>query len=304
MLLAVCPNPSVDTFVWIESLEPGKVHRALREQRFPGGKGVHVALAAAELNEKVTLLGFWGGETGTWIKNECQKRNIHCIGPQLKEWSRSCFTYKSEGIYDDTELLGCGPEITLEEYHDLINIFSDIVNRCDVITLSGSWPNGAPDQGYSEMIKIARTVDKPVFLDATGESFKKGLVENPYAIHLNSVESRSITGFTDIREIIMHLRKYVDLVAITAGKEGLFLGLEDSILHGKVMLPEIYSAVGSGDCLTAGLAISVKNKMTMEEMLKLGVACGGANCLREDLGMLYKRDVERLLDKVEIKSNW
>ena len=56
MLLAVCPNPSVDYSIWIDSLEPGKVHRATREERYPGGKGVHVAMAAAELGEDVTLL--------------------------------------------------------------------------------------------------------------------------------------------------------------------------------------------------------------------------------------------------------
>jgi fructose-1-phosphate kinase PfkB-like protein len=30
-----------------------------------------------------------------------------------------------------------------------------------------------------------------------------------------------------------------------------------------------------------------------------GLACGSANCLREDLGMFYKKDVDKLVTRVE-----
>jgi tagatose 6-phosphate kinase len=304
MFLAVCPNPSVDTYVWVSSLEPGKVHRALKEKRFPGGKGVHVAMAAAELGEEVTLIGFWGGETGRWIKKECEKRSIRCIGPELQEWSRICFTFKSNGILDDTELLGSGPEVPAAAYREFIHIFNEQVRSSKIITMSGSWPEGVPPTGYEEMIKKANEFSKPVFLDAMGEPFKRALNSNPFGIHLNLSESRKISGLSDIREIIDYFRKKVDVVALTSGKDGLFLGADDRILHGKIYLEKIYSAVGSGDCLTAGLAIGIMNKMKVEEMVKLGVACGGANCLREDLGMLHKQDVERLLPDIEMNPNW
>lgn len=300
MLLAVCPNPSVDTYVWVDSLEPGKVHRASLEKRFPGGKGVHVALAAAELNEETVLLGFWGGETGMWIRNECEKRNIICVGPDLKEWSRSCFTFKSEGIYDDTELLGTGPIISADDYREFTGLYDQFAEKSAVITLSGSWLKGAPDHGYADLIRKAKNLNKPVFLDATGENFKQGLNERPFAVHLNYVESKNITGLDEIGEIIGYFKRYADLVAVTMGQEGLFLDFEDTTLHGKVVLDKIYSAVGSGDCLTAGLALAMKNNMNTEEMLRLGVACGGANCLRKELGMLYQHDVKKLIPQVEI----
>jgi len=34
----------------------------------------------------------------------------------------------------------------------------------------------------------------------------------------------------------------------------------------------------------------------------MGVACGVANCLREDLGMLYKKDIDNLSGQVKIKE--
>jgi tagatose 6-phosphate kinase len=301
MLLAVCPNPSIDTFIWVKSLDPGKVHRAIREKIYPGGKGVHVALAAAEMGEKVMLLGFWGGETGRWIKEECGKNNIYCLGPELKEWTRSCYTFKSESHFDDTEVLGIGPEITPVVFEKFITIFREQVENARMITLSGSWPKGSPDDGYALLIKESKKSDKPIFLDATGKPFRQGLKEKPDAIHLNYAESKEITGLSDIGEMIGYFRNYSHLIAITAGPKGLYLSINGEILHGNVILDQpVYSAVGSGDCLTAGLAIGTMNQMTSLELLKLGVACGGANCLREDLGMLYRKDVERLKEKVII----
>jgi len=300
MLLAVCPNPSVDYYIWIDSLEPGKVHRALREKRYPGGKGVHVALTAAELGQEVTLLGFWGAETGSWIKNECLKKNIQCVGPELTEWSRSCITFKSDGMHDDTELLGCGPGISPGDYQAFTREFKLAAEGSEVITMSGSWPAGSPDHGYADLIRIAKKSGIPVFLDATDEPFRIGLKERPYAIHLNYNECKDLTGLSGIPEMIDYLGNYSELVAITAGSEGLYLGFKGSVFHGNVKLDQVYSAVGSGDCLTAGLATGLIRNLETEDLVRLGVACGAANCLREDLGMLYRSDVDRLLDEIEI----
>lgn len=34
----------------------------------------------------------------------------------IKDWSRSCYTFKSESDFDDTEILGPRPEIHMEEW--------------------------------------------------------------------------------------------------------------------------------------------------------------------------------------------
>jgi tagatose 6-phosphate kinase len=60
----------------------------------------------------------------------------------------------------------------------------------------------------------------------------------------------------------------------------------------------VRSAVGSGDCLTAGLAVAHDRGHDWRQALRLGVACGAANCLRPELGMIHRADVERLLPTV------
>lgn len=301
MILAVCPNPSIDTYVWVESLNPGKVHRANKEIRYPGGKGIHVAMAARELNEEVVLLGFWGGKTGEWIKNRCEQMGIKCIGPQVKDWNRTCLTFKSEGKYDETELLGCGPEIDAREYNNFIEIFESIIGSVEVVTMSGSWPKGAPIDGYAELIGICNKYDIPSFLDSAGDTFLRGINKTPFGIHLNKSEAKALFSDDNIVHMIKSLLKKVDLAVITAGAEGLYIVTKDNdLLHASVKIDNVYSSVGSGDCLTAGLAIAKRKNLNIEETAKLAAACGAANCLREELGMLYKKDVDKLFEQVNL----
>ena len=297
MIIAVCPNPAIDAYIWVDSLGPG-VHRAKKEQRFPGGKGVHVALALKELGEEVILLGFWGGPTGKWIKEKCESYGVRCIGPTIDEWTRTCFTFKSSSDLDETELLGCGPNISALELHKFLEALAEHLPNAKALAMSGSLPLGVTDL-YAEMIRMAKLLNIPTFLDCTGEPLRVALKEKPFCLHLNLTESEQFTGTKNILQIFERLDG-AEIFAVTAGKDGLYLGNRNGIEHGRVTIEKVYSAVGSGDCLTAGLTAAKVRGSSLTEILKLGVACGAANCLREDLGMLYLKDVNNLLGQIQI----
>ncbi len=76
MIVCACPNPSIDSLLHCDGWQPGGVNRVRDEQRFPGGKGVHVALALAELGCEVQLVGIWGGPTGTWRTVRAARRAL------------------------------------------------------------------------------------------------------------------------------------------------------------------------------------------------------------------------------------
>lgn len=324
MILVICPNPSIDHLTWLGPLSPGALHRVRKEKRFPGGKGVHVALALAELGEDVTLLGFWGGPTGEWIINECQKLGIHVLGPRVDGWTRSCFAFQSEGAWQDTEILGRGPLITTEQRQEFFAIYRDQVELAKVITMSGSRPDGIEADFYAECLRLA--VGAPCLIDCAGEAFNLALARKPFGLHLNHHEGADFLrqqtpeiqpGRNAIRadqanrfggknsrlaiEVIERLRDRTEIIALTVGAEGLYLSHNNQIVHASCPLDQVLSTVGSGDCLLAGLAAAVARSHSLEDMARLAVACGAANCLREDLGLLYRSDVDQLFSKVQIQ---
>ena len=305
MILCVCPNPSIDTYSWINQIFPGEINRIEKQKEFPGGKGVHVALALQEIGAPSAVMGFWAGATGGWIKEKCSSQGISCYGPELKGANRKCYTFRS-GLplqkWNNTELLEPGPEITSEDYKLFMEEFVNLSGNADLICLSGSWPIQSPPFADRELILIAKNHNKRVILDASGIQLEYALKASPYGLHLNLDEAKALSESDDISAIFNSLSNYVELVALTMGKDGLYLKYENRLIHANVHIEQALSTVGSGDCLTAGIAYAVNKNMNLEDIAKWGVACGAANCLREDLGMLYKKDVDNLSDQVKIKE--
>jgi len=298
-ILTVCPNPSVDIYAWIDEFTIKGVNRISGEERYPGGKGVHVALAASEMGEEVRLLGFWGGPSGQWITEACEKRysNLKCIGPRLTEWTRSCYTFKSEKEVDDTELLGVGPNLKKKDIETFYAEFAQFVENAKCVTISGSWPLGAPADACKQLLERSRRFRKAVFLDCTGEQFENAVQSAPYLVHLNRRELMGLYGGLDIMQAARRLTEECNYAAITDGANGLFLAREKNTIHANCTIDEVYSAVGSGDCLMAGLAVAFIRGCDEIFSARLGVACGAANCLNEELGMLKNEDVEKLVQK-------
>lgn len=300
MILVICPNPSVDTLMEVGKFEPATVNRAQSEEHYPGGKGVHVALAAAEYGEKVCLLGFWGGPTGTWIKQQCALQGIECIGPFLEQWNRFCITISQDGPFNETELLGTGPALEQGHLDECYATFESKLEEASIVVLSGSLPPQCPVDFYKNLIQRAHAYDKKCLIDSTGEALKQALEVKPMGIHLNEHESQQVTGTSDIGHIMERLSEHTNLQIISQGAKGLFLGTSGVIFHANVKLNQVLTTVGSGDCLVAGIALAISKGYDNLDKVKLGVAFGAANCLRKELGMLYKKDIDLLLPQIKV----
>ncbi|MCF6223815.1 MAG: 1-phosphofructokinase family hexose kinase [Flavobacteriaceae bacterium] len=301
MILCVCPNPAIDKFIIFDNFEKGIVNRVSEERSFPGGKGVHVALGIKELGEDVALLAFWGGLTGQWIKQECESKGIKCYGPEVEGHTRTCFTIKSNNDFNDTEILGDGPIISEKDYSAFLVDYKQLLKNTDIISMSGSWPKNTFEADYAQLIDIASKLDKKSFIDCSGDILLTALKRKPFAIHINHHEGYDIYKTTNPIKISNKLNKNCKLIAITYGSKGLYLNNGKEIIHALSKVDKVISAVGSGDSLMAGLIVACKRGYDLIETAKLAASCGAANCIREDLGMFYKNDVEELQERCEVK---
>ena len=300
MILCLCPNPSLDKFIWMEDFKPGKANRINREQSFPGGKGVHVALGLAELGEECALLGFWGGDTGKVIKEFCSLKGISCFGPQIDEPNRTCFTFRTDGDLNGTELLEPGPFLDEESINLFWLEFTRLLETASAVCMSGSWPGANTELDFTEFVIEAKKKGIMTFVDCSGKSLVNILKANPYCIHINNHEGYEAFKERSPLKIAGAVLKSCDLAAITCGANGLYL-FDKSLagIHASCKLEKIISAVGSGDSLMAGLVTAHARGLNLFDTAILSVACGSANCLREDLGMFHKKDVDTLVTRVE-----
>ena len=303
MILSVCPNPSIDTYAWLDDFDPGGVNRIKKLQEYPGGKGVHVALALAELGTGSKLMATWGGNTGKWIREKCSVYGINCRGIALTENNRKCYTFRSEKPgFDNSELLEPGPSFSSADWEAFALEFKREIDDASIICMSGSWPGNAPGDAYAQLIAIAKKQHINTILDCSGSQLENALKIGFFGIHLNEIEAENLCGSKDIHELLKMIGDKVKLVAFTRGKKGLILAFNGQLVTANVEVDKVVSTVGSGDCLTAGIAYAISKNLSVEEIAAWGVACGAANCLTESLGMLNEKIVHQLLPKVNVKK--
>lgn len=296
-ILVVCPNPAIDIFASVAHFEIGVPNRITKEERYPGGKGIHVAMALAEFDIPVRVVGVWGSVSGEWIKSECNRYypGIRFDGIQVTDWSRSCYTFKSEGNFKDTELLGTGPTLTATEVEQFNLVVYPYLKNAKAVVFSGSWPAGAPSNAYQILIEEAKKVTK-TYLDCTGVQLENGLKAKPFGVHLNRKE---ITEYfrMDFDSAQKELLNFCDVAAITDGARGLYLSTSHETKHQVCWVDQVISTIGSGDCLLAGIVAGYYLNESFETIAKMGAAFGAANCLRKELGMLYREDIVQLMIK-------
>ncbi|MBL7736136.1 MAG: hypothetical protein JNL51_11810 [Chitinophagaceae bacterium] len=301
MILAVCPNPSIDILAEIDHFRLKSVNRFKKELHYPGGKGVHVAMAVAEIAGQADLLGVWGGPSGAWIKEECKTRNVACYGPTVSGWTRSCYTFKSEDPHiNETEITGAGPHTSEREYQAFVEEYSASIDRYEVVCMSGSVPPGFSSDTYFRLLGFSK--NKKTIIDCSGIALEKALQRNPYCVHINIHEGKALFDIDDPAQIAVKLKEHCAYAAVTNGADGLYLAHRDQLIHAAVRVDHVISTVGSGDCLTAGLAVAISQQYSIEEMARLAVACGAANCIYEELGMLRLSDVQALNKKAQVKT--
>lgn len=301
MILCLCPNPSIDKYVWLNEFLNGKVNRIEKEQFFPGGKGIHVALGIAELGEECCILGFWGGGTGQWIRQFCEEKGIKCYGPEVNVDNRTCLTFRSKGNLDRTELLGIGPcieEVNLKQY---CIEFTKLLNHASAVCMSGSWPPTSSKIDYSSFIKVAKGKNVKTFIDCSGKALISSLEANPYCVHINQQEGYEVFNEESPVKIANRVIKNCDVAAITCGDKGLYLSDKShKVAHANCKLENIINTVGCGDALMAGLIVASTRNLNIVDTARLSVACGSANCIREELGMFYKEDAMQLMEQTKI----
>lgn len=305
MILAVCANPSVDSFWSFDQIKKGTTNRSRGESFYPGGKGIHVALALRELGQQVTTLGVWGGQTGEWLKDVCKKQNIGTAGPVVAEWTRICITNRTSNSWNETELLGAGPRLTPKQVKQFFTTYQSQIagEPPEAIVLSGSAASGFEDDLYKKMIRTARKADIPTYVDASGTLLREALEVSPFAVHINRHEGKALSGQEDPTAIAHWLSQFCSVAAVTAGADGLFLLVEEILYHASHKLPpsDIISTVGAGDCLLAGLCLASLHDEDPRNWARYAVACGSANCIHPELGMLKTHDVEHILSNVTIE---
>jgi 1-phosphofructokinase family hexose kinase len=308
MIVTLTLNPAVDKAVLVPNLELGTVHRVVNSEFDPAGKGINVSRVADRLGWPTIAFGFLAGDIGELVASALQQEGVQSHFVRVPGETRFNVT-----IYDETTSMATtfnerGPVVDGERLRELEAQVLPWLRVCRVLVLAGSLPPGVPDDVYARYIRLARSVGVQTILDADGEPLRLGVKAAPSLIKPNRAEAERLVG-----------RPLLDMAAVReAGREIVAQGVETCVIslgaegavctHGErawlAVPPRIgpRSAVGTGDSMVAGLAVSMVQGQDVVEGLRLGTAAGAAAAMTTGTALALPTEIARLLPEVRVRE--
>lgn len=304
MITTVTLNPAIDTRYFIEDFKEGRLFRAEKTIKSPGGKGLNVTKVLRQMGADVVATGIIGGKNGEWIQENLKKMDIKEEFYVSSAETRVCIAVLAK--HSETEILESGEELTDSDLRAFEKKLMELVEKSDVITMSGSLPKGMEAGYYQKLVELVNRKGKKVILDTSGKSLLEGVKGKPYLIkpnfdELEYVLGESIDGRDKIKKAVEKLKNLgAQNVLVSLGGEGAIYFGEEIL---KITIPKIkiHNTVGSGDSSVAGFAKGLDDGLELNEILKLSMACGMSNAQSMETGRVIPEDVKEFMENITVE---
>jgi tagatose 6-phosphate kinase len=306
MILCLNLNAAIDKTIVVSSFEINKIHRPESVIALAGGKGCNVARALKTLGEEPIISGWVGGFAGQFIERELYGEGIQTDFVHTDFESRTCTSILDRKHETITEIYERGEPVPAEKVEQLRERIRTVVGKYKAVTLSGSLPPGVPYDFYAGVIEIAKEAGVLTFLDSSGEALRRGVEAGPFFVKPNETEAKSLLdvkasdSLDFVQAAVEISTRYKTNVVLSMGAKGAIAAKGRNVFEVKSPSVEAKSAVGSGDCMLAGLTYGALRGFSFEETITVGVAAGTANTLTIGAGQFKMDDFERLRGQVHI----
>ncbi|MDO4670743.1 MAG: hexose kinase [Aerococcus sp.] len=310
MILTVTLNPSIDISYPLEHLQVDDVNRIKNVGRTAGGKGLNVSRVVNELGEDVLATGFVGGHYGEELKHLLDGNQISHDFTAIAGDTRECIAILHDGG-NQTEILEAGPTITAEEQAAFMKNFTRLIEKADVVAMSGSLPQGLKPSFYAELIALCHEKGVKALLDTSNASLEASIhaKDKPYLIKPNESEleallGKSITNGDELKQCLeSDLLSTIECVVVSLGKGGALGKFGNRYFKANIpTLDNVVNPVGSGDSTIAGFAVAIQKGLGPEDIMKYGMTCGMLNALEEKTGHINVDNFKALYDQIDIQE--
>lgn len=306
MIYTVTLNPTLDITYVLDKIEYGEPLLAKRVIKTPGGKGINVSRALAQMRIDSVAMGLVGGYAGREFLDRLQEEGLILQMVRITNDTRSNVIVL--GSSDGRELMikAAGPPVRAEEAGRITELLFNIASAPEVLVLSGSLPPGVEDDTYRSIAAEGKARGSKVILDAAGRALELGIKARPHLIKPNRPEleelaGRELRGQPEIVEFCRSLiAEGIEIVVVSLGGDGALLITADTVLRGKV--PHIQSdTVGAGDSMVAGLVAGMSESLSLEDMFMKGLGFSVAAVLNEGPGLVDPEHYRKALPSISVE---
>lgn len=308
MILSICPNPSIDCTIELDTLNVGKLNRAQNKIETYSGKALNVAKGVARLGEKSVATGFMFDDHAKLFEHVLEKEKVKYSFIYNKGSAR--VNYK---IIDKrsmlTEINDRGEGVNRDKQLELISLVKNLSLESDIVVMSGSLPKGVNPEFYREVLNVIPSRVKKI-VDTEKENMLQALKSDNGLFmvkpNLNELESFSGCTLNDKADIIRASRKYIDggveNVLVSLGADGALLTDGSRHYYCKSANVAVNSTVGAGDSMVAAACVGLFHGVSTDGVLKMSVAAGTAAITTSGTNLFYKDKFDEIYKKIFVEE--
>lgn len=307
MITTVTLNASIDKAYRIDGpVRAGAVTRVRSCCNTAGGKGLNVARAVALCGESVQASGLAGGYNGAFFLELMGRDGIPSRFVTVRGETRCCINIL-DGESGSTEFLEPGEPVTKEELGAFLSVYRICVEESEVVTLSGSAPQGIEKEIYGRLTAFAKEQGKKVILDTSGILLQNGISAAPTMVKPNREEleallQRRLGTEKEVKEAALSLLEFgIQDVVVSLGGDGALLACRSGIYHGFVPEFRAVNTVGCGDSMVGAFAVSYVRNYGPDESLRYAVSVAAANAADEQTGHFSPELQKKIWEKTVVR---
>lgn len=321
MLLTITPNPCLERIVPLESLEPGHTARvdsaAVRE--VAGGKGLNAARVARACGTPALASGWFGRDRLAWFRAQIEGGGVEFEPVEVDAPTRIATQYRLAGG-TITQVIEDGRPLGLSDGTALLQCVEELLRGAGMMLLGGSYPPSQDERFALHaglLCAAARRHSVPVLYDGNGRAWEIALRKSPpWCVAPNLEEAswllrRPLPNEAAERRAIETILKWgVQVVLLTCGERGAYLGTSAQTIFLSAPRVATVSGVGCGDALAGAFAAKylqspeAPNEFArLREATRWGIAAGAAQAQSSEAGAFGAAQIEELLPQVRVRQH-
>ncbi len=291
-----------------DNFVPGQLNRVKNLDRYPGGKGINIALMLSAMGIETYATGFLGHAAGRFFTGHLQKSGITTNFVYINDITRHNY-FIIDDVNDTRTLIDEeGPEITPDELERFRHNFKRLLQRSKIVIIAGSNPRGVPKSFCCELLQMANEAGAKTILNTEEESMIPCMDNKPYLILPDLRTSEHILGIpidsdeSRYKVACSLLGKGVSIALVTFDDRSYLLSTPDECLLGSPADVNILTTLKSGDGMLAGIAYELANGNSIREAFKTGMASSIAASTRFEGFFDSIDDIRMHVKNIEVRE--
>jgi 1-phosphofructokinase family hexose kinase len=279
--LIVALNPSIDVEWRVRSVRWEEKNSVESERRWAGGKGINVARWLKFLGGQPRLLLPLGARNGKELAAFLRDEAISSVIVPVSGSTRANIIV-STAAQGQMRFNPAGPTLSRAEWREIIRRLQHELPRSELVVLSGSLPQGLPDDAYARLTQCAQEFGVKVLLDCDGPALSAAVKAKPFLVKPNEHElarwrKRTLKSAEAVWQAALALSQATEgWVLVSRGASG---GILVNQRHGYgwacgAPRSKPLNTVGAGDAMLAAVARGIALSLPPADLLQFGVTVG------------------------------